>query len=64
MAKKEETEIKEEVKEEIFSKASILASKRYSNRQDVLGVILDEKREYSITEVDALIDKFMKGQVK
>ncbi len=66
MAKKEDVEVKEvkETKESVFSKAAILASTRYENRKDVLGVILDDEKEYSIDEVDALLEKFMKGQVK
>lgn len=50
---------KSEVK---FTKENILKSKRYQNRKDLLNVILEDK-EYSFSEVDALIDKFMKGKV-
>ena len=46
-----------------FTKEQILASKQYSNRRDVLGVILDDKKEYSTAEVDDILDNFMKGKV-
>ncbi len=66
MAKKE-AEInkeKEETKVAVCSKAAILSSNRYANRRDVLGVILEDGKDYSTAEVDDLLDKFMKGQVK
>lgn len=47
-----------------FSKEQLLKSKKYANRKDLLGVLLDDKKEYSFTEVDAAIDKFMKRGVK
>ena len=70
MAKKEaeilkQDEVKEEIKgDPVFSKKAILASDRYANRRDALGVILDDEKEYSTVEVDDLLDNFMKGQVK
>lgn len=45
-----------------YTKESILMSKRYSNRKDLLNALLDDK-EYSFKEVDAIIEKFMKGKV-
>lgn len=45
-----------------FTKKNILKSKKYQNRKDILNVLLEDK-EYSFSEVDALIDKFMKGKV-
>lgn len=47
-----------------FSKEQLLKSKKYANRRDLLGVLLEEGKEYSFTEVDDLIDKFMKRGVK
>ena len=67
MEKKEaEVVTKEEVREaEIkHSKKALLASNRYANRRDVLGVILEDEKDYSTADVDDLLDKFMKGQVK
>lgn len=54
-----------EVKEKItFNKAKILKSKKYSHRVDLLGVLLTDSKAYTFDEVDALIEKFMKGKVK
>lgn len=47
-----------------YSKEQLLKSKKYSNRKDLLGVLLEDKKEYSFAEVDAEIDKFMKRGVK
>ena len=45
-----------------FSKENILKFKRYRNRIDLLNVLLDDVKAYTTVEVDALIDKFMKGR--
>lgn len=57
---------KEEIKttESKYSKEQLLKSKKYSNRKDLLEVLLDSTKEYSFTEVDAEIDKFMKRGVE
>ena len=63
---KKKIEKKEKIKttESKYSKEQLLKSKKYSNRKDLLGVLLDDKKEYSFAEVDAEIDKFMKRGVK
>lgn len=69
MAKKEAEVVKQdelqEVKQDapVYSKKAILASNRYANRRDALGVILDDDKEYSTAEVDEILETFMKGQV-
>lgn len=47
-----------------FSKAKILTFQRYAPRRDLLGALLEEDRPYTLEEVDAAIEKFMKGKVK
>ncbi len=47
-----------------YTKAQIIKSAKYSNRRDVLSVLLQDDKEYSLDEVDTLINKFMKGKVK
>lgn len=46
-----------------YTKAQILASARYADRKDALGVLLDDKA-YTFDEVNRLLDEFMKGKVK
>ena len=59
--KKEGASAKEAVK---FTKRQVLSSKKYFHRRDLLNTLLDEGESYTLKEVDALVDKFMKGGVK
>lgn len=43
-----------------FSKAQLLASKRYANRRDALYAILDDDKEYSHADVEKALVDFMK----
>lgn len=47
-----------------FTKAQILTSKKYANRKDLVGALLAEDKTYTADEADALIEKYLKGQVK
>ena len=47
-----------------YNKENILNFKRYRNRVDLLNALLEDNKAYTIDEVDALIDEFMKGKVK
>ena len=44
-----------------FSKEQILKSNKYNKRRDLLSVLLDDNKTYTISEVDNLIEKYMKG---
>lgn len=50
--------------EKKFTKEQILASEKYANRKDLVNALLVAGRQYTKSEVDELIDKFMKGKVK
>ena len=54
----------EKVKEITFTKENILKFKQYRYRVDLLTVLLEDNKAYTKKEVDALIEKFMKGTVK
>ena len=43
-----------------YTKESIIKSKKYSNRKDLLMTILEDGVEYTIEKVDSLIEEFMK----
>lgn len=47
-----------------FQKSGLLASKKYANRRDLLSVLLEDNKDYTLDEVDALLEKFLKGKVK
>lgn len=59
--KKEETQ--ETKAEGRFTKSQILSSKKYNDKRDLVNVLLKDERQYSFSEVDTLIDNFMKGKV-
>lgn len=46
------------------SKDKILESERYADRRDILGAVLKDGVQYSIDEVDKMLENFMKGKVK
>ena len=58
MAIKKPDEI--EVKDK-YNKSAILQSAKYKNRRDLLDVLLDEKKYYTISEVENAIKKYMNG---
>jgi len=47
-----------------FTKGQLLASKKYANRRDILNALLADGKTYTTAQVDALIEKYMKGPVK
>ncbi len=53
-----------ETKEVKFSKEQILKSKKYENERDVINALLKEDKKYSFSDIDKLINDFMKGKVR
>lgn len=49
----------------VFSKAKVLTLNRYAGRRDLLAQLLKDGKDYTLDQVDALIQNFMKkGKVK
>lgn len=46
-----------------FTKDQVAASKRYAPLRDLVGVLLEDGRQYTLDEVDAKIEAFKKGKV-
>ena len=44
----------------VFTKRNILTFKRYANRRDLLSVLLKEGEEYTMEQVDSLLQNFFK----
>lgn len=65
-AKKQETGavMKDKITEPQFGKEQIAASAKYHDQRDLVDALLDEKKKYTFTAVDNMIEKFMKGKVK
>ena len=53
-----------ENKETLYTKEQILGSKKYADRKDIVNALLDDGKEYSVSEVDKLVNSFLKGKVK
>ena len=47
-----------------FKKQELLQAERYQGKRDLVSALLEDDREYSLSEVDAAIEKFMKGKVR
>jgi len=52
-----------ESKKNIFRKDQIIESKKYIHRRDLLNMLLEDSKTYSLDEVDKLIKKFEKEKV-
>jgi len=50
--------------EVLYSKEQIIASKKYSNRKDILNVLLKDDEEYSFSKIDEIIEEFMNKEVQ
>lgn len=65
MSKKNILEIDEikTKKEPKFTKEQLIKSKMYRHQIDILKVVLEENKTYSIPETDKLINDFLKRKV-
>ena len=50
------------VSDATFSKSQILAAKKYTDRRDLLAVLLSDDQPYTLTEVDKLVNEFLKQE--
>lgn len=48
----------------VYSKEQLAASKRYATKRDIISALLENGKTYTLDEVDALIEKYMKGKVR
>jgi len=64
--KKQETteSVNDHTGERQFSKEQIAVSERYRNHRDLVEALLDERKKYTFENVDHMIEKYKKGQVK
>lgn len=58
--------VKKETKttENGFTKQQVLASKKLPYSRDLINAILQEDRDYTLKEVEAEVNKFLKKKVK
>jgi len=48
----------------LYSKEQIITSKKYSNRKDILNVLLKDDEEYSFSKIDEIIEEYMNKEVQ
>ena len=60
--KKENVENKSE--ETKFVKSQIISSDKYKNRADLLNVLLDDDKEYTLSEIEKKLEDFLSREVK
>ena len=46
-----------------FTKEQLMQSKRFARRADILAVLLEDDRQYTISEAQTLVNNIMKGVV-
>lgn len=46
-----------------YTKAALAGSKRFQNRRDLLNAILDDGKEYTITEAENAINNYLNKEV-
>lgn len=51
-------------KEKKFSKEIIVPAKKYSDHCDLTNILLKDGQEYTLQEVNSLINEFLKRKVK
>jgi len=61
---KEDIEAVDDARPLTFTKAQILASKKYQHARSALAAILADGRSYSQQDIDSELDKFMKARVR
>lgn len=59
--KKKDTTKENDIK---YQKSLIIGFDKYMNYKDALNLILEEDKEYSLSEVDTLLDLFLRKEVE
>lgn len=47
-----------------FTKQQLAESKRFKKKRDLLAALLEDNKEYTIAEADAIIDGYLRKKVK
>lgn len=47
-----------------FVKSQIISSDKYKNRADLLSVLLEDDKEYTLSEIDKKLEDFLGREVK
>lgn len=47
-----------------YTKDQLIRSEKYRNQRDLVAALLKDENVYSLTEVEEIMNQFMKGKVK
>lgn len=64
MAKETKKAAVEEKPASKYSKGQVLSSGTFANRRDILSVLLEEGKEYTVAEVERIMGDWLKGRVR
>ena len=64
MAKNETAAPVKAAPEAVYTREQVMSSQRYANRRDLVSVLLEDGKQYTLAEVDEKIEAFKKGKVK
>ena len=66
MAVKKESQLQEnrDKKKNLFSKEQLLAAERFRDKRDMIEALFCPDKQYTLEEVERMIEKYMKGKVK
>lgn len=56
--------IENKLEETKFVKSQIISSDKYKNRADLLNVLLEDDKEYTLSEIDKKLEDFLGREVK
>lgn len=51
-------------KEPTFTKEALVNAKQFRDKCDIVSALLTDGNEYTVSEVEEMITKYMKGKVK
>ena len=46
-----------------FDKDTLLTCRRFHNEKDLISALLDDGKQYTIPEVDQILESYLKGKV-
>ena len=50
-------------KAQTFTKAQLVAAKRFESDKDLVSALLEDEKQYALTEVETMIENYKKGKV-
>ena len=56
--------VENKAEETKFVKIQIISSDKYKNRADLLNVLLEDDKEYTLSEIDKKLEDFLGREVK